>query len=201
MKNCTVIYFLFSISIACNSFGQEKNFFSKISLGTEIGAWKPNNLRTTETSFSFNFYKDNLYLGAFLVTPLKSNLFLRVTVGYYKYTENENSDQQKSILLIPILLDIKYVLISGSKISPYVSYGLGTCIGRQNNLKQLPIDNITNEKIGYGINFGTGFDFLLLKHLALGFEFRYHYLKFAKVFAFTDDYSGPKINLSLYYLF
>ena len=59
------------------------------------------------------------------------------------------------------ILDIKYLLIYGSKISPYVSYGFGTCIGHQNDFETFSVNNINSVKYGYGINFGTGFDFLL----------------------------------------
>ena len=194
MKKWALFYLFFSFILISNSIGQEKNLFNNNSLGVEFGAWKPNNLQNSKSPIKFKPSKENLYIGALFLSPLKNSLYLRTTIGYYYYVEN--SEDQKSIVLLPILFDIKYMLVSGSKISPYVSYGIGTCIGHQNNS-----DGLNNDKFGFSANLGTGFDFLISKHIALGLEFRYHYLKFSKVFVFTDDYSGLKINLTLYYLF
>ena len=46
-----------------------------------------------------------------------------------------------------------------------------------------------------------GFDFSITKKLTVAMEFRYHYVKFNQVVAFTENYSGPKISLGILYLF
>ncbi len=187
---------LFHFSLNAIASAEENKFFNKISLGAEMGTWRPNNLVKSATPITLSFKDEHFYFGFFLLTPIRSNLFARLSTGYYRYSD----DQNRSITLVPILLDIKYLLISGSPISPFVSYGFGTCIGRDDDAMLSSLDAGKNE-LGFSINFGTGFDLLLFKNLSAGIEFRYHYLKFSRVFIFTNDYSGPKINLSLFYLF
>lgn len=178
---------------------QEKNSFRKLSLGIEFGTWKPNNLRTTGTPFTLSFSPKYQYIGFFCISPVSENLHLRATLGYYNYYRRNNNASKQSIYLIPFLADLKYFLISGSRICPYVSYGVGAFIGAGSASRLFSFGK-NSQQIGYGLNLGTGFDFLVTRHIAIGLEFRYHYLKFSEVLVFTDDYSGPKINLTIFYI-
>jgi len=187
---------LFSLLFFCNGFCQDRNYFKGNSIGMEIGTWKPNYFQNKDDPFSLKITKEDLYLGFCFSTPLSSSLGLRFTFGYYNYAEDKN----KSIYLLPLLLDIKYMLVTGSSISPFVSYGIGACLGHQNKSQTETVKQ-SKDQVGYSINFGTGFDVLLFSRWILGVEFRYHYVKFSEVYIFTDDYSGPKINFNLFYLF
>ncbi len=175
--------------------------FDKLSIGLEFGTWKPNNLRTTETPFTISPSSKYFYFGSVILSPVRNNLQLRITLGYFNYFKRDETVYKKSICLIPVLADLKYLLISDSRLSPYVTYGVGLYIGDDNLSQIMSSAKNKNTAIGYGLNFGTGFDLLMTKNWALGLEFRYHYLRFSDVLIFTDDYSGPKINLTLFYLF
>ena len=175
--------------------------FDKLSIGLEFGTWKPNNLRTTDTPFTISPSSKYYYFGAFILSPIRSNLQLRVTLGYFNYYKYDEMSRKKNVFLLPALADLKYLLISDSRLSPYVSYGVGLYVGDDKASQIMESSDEKNTAIGYGINFGTGFDLLITKNWAVGLEFRYHYLRFSDVLIFTDDYSGPKINMTLFYLF
>jgi len=176
--------------------GQTRDPFDYFSLGIEYGAWHPNNLRIADKGVSLKSINENLFAGAYIIAPLKAGLSLRLTTGYFRHTSID--DRYNRIELLPILVDIKYQLLADSRITPYVSYGVGTCAAKQPT-KPSPGSG-DNFQFGLGLNLGTGFDILLLKHWAIGFEFRYHYLQFKDPLIVTDDFSGPKVNMSLYYL-
>ncbi len=167
------------------------------SLGCEWGSWKPINLQSTGKSSSFKSLNENLYISGFAVAPLSKGLLLRLTVGYFRHHAPEH--RYDTIHLFPILFDTKYQLVTESRLSPYVSYGVASCATMPDSGKFAVFNRQT--RFGFGLNFGTGFDLLLTKHWAIGCEFRYHYLQFPKTVVITNDFSGPKINFSLYYLF
>ncbi|MBN2012299.1 hypothetical protein JW960_23420 [candidate division KSB1 bacterium] len=173
--------------------GQSNDPFAYAGIGIEWGSWHPNNLRIAGHGLSLKSMNDNLYISGFALAPVANGFALRFTVGYFRHTAPDKS--YKTIELMPILLDIKYQLIAESRLSPYVSYGISSCAGQQSPKKDNEYD------LGYGLNFGTGFDLLMSRRIALGCEFRYHYLRFEKPMVITDDFSGPKVNVSLYYLF
>jgi len=189
--------FLFSLAYLQSCLATDINHGRHICVGFEIGSWRPNNLRSTEDPMAFSMSKKYLYLGALMQAPISNNLSLRLSIEHFDYS---SAGENKTIVLVPVLFDIKYILISDSPISPFVSYGAGIFIGDP-ELKKIISFEFNDKNVGYGLNFGTGFDFIISRHWFVGLEFRYHYLKFSKVVIFTDDYSGPKINLTLYYRF
>ena len=198
MKRKIFTYIICMFLIAIDCLGQNTNYLNKNSIGIEFGAWNPNNLQSSESKTSLSSIEKNIFYGGFLLTPLTKSLLFRITIGYYNFSKNNSNKINDNLTLLPLLFDIKYLLIPETRISPYVSYGIGSCLFYSSNedVSSIPIKN----RIGYSLNLGTGFDFLLTKHLAFSFEFRYHYLKFNKEIIFTDNYSGSKINLTFYYL-
>lgn len=196
-------FYILLFLIICVNFVQasDSDLFDKFSIGLEFGTWKPNNLRTTETPFTISPSSKYFYFGSFLLSPIRNNLQLRITIGHFNYYKHDEIANKKTVFLIPVLADLKYLLISDSRLSPYVSYGVGLYIGDDKFSEIIESTDQKNTAIGYGLNFGTGFDLLLTKNWALGLEFRYHYLRFSDVLIFTDDYSGPKINMTLFYMF
>ena len=201
MRNRGLYIILFLLIWLNFAHADDSGQFDKLSIGLEFGTWKPNNLRTTETPFTISRSSKYFYFGSFFLSPISSNLQLRITLGYFNYSKHEDTLQKKKVCLIPVLADLKYLLISDSRLSPYVSYGAGLYIGDDSFSQIFSSTEDKNTAIGYGLNFGTGFDLLITEKWAAGLEFRYHYLRFSDVLIFTDDYSGPKINLNLFYLF
>ncbi|MBD3289844.1 outer membrane beta-barrel protein [candidate division KSB1 bacterium] len=179
----------------------DSGMFDKMSIGLEFGTWKPNNLRSTETPFTISPASKYFYFGSSVMSPISGNLQLRTTLGYFNYHKNDETSRKKTVCLIPVLADLKYLLISDSRLSPYVSYGAGLYIGDDRFSQIFSSSEDKNTAIGYGLNFGTGFDLLITENWAAGLEFRYHYLRFSDVLIFTEDYSGPKINMTVFYLF
>jgi len=135
---------------------------------------------------------------------MSKNLILRLTGGYFYYEESNQQHEaiyrDQSIIIIPVLLDIKYMLLTETRISPYVSYGVGVNFGFENR-NHFSFLSDKYDHFTFGVNLGTGLDFLVTHHISLGIEFRYHYLEFPDNFIFTNNYSGTKINIALGYLF
>lgn len=189
----TVFIIPASVSVA-NAQSAEVSFFNRLSIGFEYGTWEPIKLRNSDDPLKLSIKGENAYAGISVIAPLHGQLHLRLSLTRFQHSEEPQAN--KTLTLYPALFDLKYSLVSESKLSPYVSYGVMVSFGRDNEASEVSIDR----ELGYGLNLGTGFDLLLLEHLALGVEFRYHYLKYNNTYVFTDDYSGPKINLGLLFL-
>jgi len=175
--------------------------FHKFGLGLEIGDWRPNNLGDDVTFALLKNSKYHPYVGVMLLKPWRWGMTFRSSLGYWKYSNNEPSPQQKTINIGSILLDLKYSILSDVMLMPYVSYGMGWFFGNQSPSNHSLFNSAGDVELGIGINVGTGFDFKVTRRLSLAIEFRYHYVKFKHVVVFTDNYSGPKISVGMIYLF
>jgi len=196
----TVLYLFFCAS---STFAQTNYYFDKVTVGGEIGNWMPNNLDYSNTLLTLNRKKESIYTAIYFQVPINKYFAFRLTGGYYYYkhaSESEENPVEKSITIFPILLDLKYFLLNDMKISPYVSYGASANFGFE-YANYSSIFGCNFDHFTFGANFGTGIDFLITRHLSVGFEFRYHYLEFAEKFIFTENYSGTKITLAICYLF
>ena len=180
---------------------QETNPFGKVSLGIEVGSWKPNNLSTDASVSPFGLEGASPYVGIFVLSPWLSSFTFRATLGFWSQGKIAALADIESVTLLPVMLDLKYQLAAPSRLSPYVSYGVAAYFGSENKVKGLQAELRRHTEMGLGVNFGAGIDLLLARHWGLGAEFRYHYAKFSKKLGLTDDYSGPKLSAGVYYLF
>ncbi|MBN1154933.1 outer membrane beta-barrel protein [candidate division KSB1 bacterium] len=198
-----VIFFLLSLLVADTAHAQPVNYFDKVSVGIELGNWVPNNISRLNTSSALKIQKEAIYTALSLQIPINSNLIFRFTGGYFYYEGLDDTGSEycnRAITITPILVDIKYLLLNDMKITPYVSYGISTNFGFEDT-DHFSFLTDKYDHFSVGINLGTGFDFLITRHLSVGLEFRYHYLEFPENFIFTNNYSGTKINIALCYLF
>jgi opacity protein-like surface antigen len=182
-------------------FPQNKPVSKEIGLGFELGNWRPNDL-DEDVSLSFvKRTKDHPYLGIIILKPWRYSLTFRSSLGYWKFCKETSSLENRKIEIVSLLLDLKYAILSDVRLLPYVSYGFGWFFGKENQPGD-PLLHLNRQwESGIGVNIGTGFDFKLTRKFFLAMEFRYHYLKFKRVIAFTDNYSGPKISFGIVYLF
>lgn len=170
-------------------------------IGAEIGIWRPNELNSEGTLSFVMKTKDHPYLGFVCMKPLRYGLTLRASPGYWKYCDDIASGEMRTIEILSVLADLKYTLLSDVRLLPYVSYGIGWFLGREKHEDDAHFNFGEASTNGIGVNVGTGFDFKLAANMYSALEFRYHYLKFNKVIAFTNNYSGAKISLALFYFF
>lgn len=173
----------------------------KFGLGIEIGDWRPNNLSDKVTFTPLKNSKHHPYVGVTLLKPWRWGMTFRSSLGFWKYCDNEPAPQNKTINIGSILLDLKYTILSDVMLMPYVSYGMGWFLGDDSHSGQFFFNSSDELELGIGINVGTGFDFKFAQKFMVNIEFRYHYVKFGRVVAFTDNYSGPKISIGMIYLF
>ncbi len=145
--------------------------------------------------------KKHPYVGILILKPWRWGMTFRSSFGYWKYCNDEPGLENITVEIGSILIDLKYSILSDVLLRPYVSYGGGWFFGNESNSGKTLFNNTRNLEMGFGINLGTGFDFQITQKIILAMEFRYHYVKFSRIVAFTDNYSGPKISLAIIYLF
>ncbi len=197
-----ILIFLLLLIPCYNGFAQNKPASSdKFGLGLEIGNWRPNDLSDKGTFAALKKTQNYPYLGIMLLKPWRWGMTFRSSLGYWKYCDDESLPITKTIEIGSILIDLKYAILSDVMLMPYVSYGMGWFFGNELKSNKYFFNKREGLELGIGINVGTGFDFKFTRKLNLAMEFRYHYVKFKRVVAFTDNYSGPKITIGMIYLF
>jgi len=192
-----VIDFLISSKILAQSESKRVKF----GLGLEFGSWRPNDLSGDVTITPLKKTGKHPYVGIIILKPWRWGMTFRSTFGYWRYCNDEPSPENMTVEIGSILVDLKYLILSDVILMPYVSYGIGWFFGAETQSNKSLFANSKQFELGIGINVGTGFDFNITKKLNLAMEFRYHYVKFNRVVAFTDNYSGPKISLGIIYQF
>lgn len=180
---------------------QDPNSAARFGVGAEFGVWRPNDLSDDITLSFLKQSKDHPYIGFVILKPWRYGLTLRTSPGYWKYADDKIPGETQTIEILSCLVDLKYELLSDVRLLPYVSYGIGWFLGREKEEGECHFKFGDASDVGLGVNVGTGFDFKLATKIYTSLEFRYHYIKFNKVIAFTNNYSGAKVSLALYYLF
>ncbi|MDZ7263234.1 MAG: outer membrane beta-barrel protein [candidate division KSB1 bacterium] len=183
------------------SYGQSNGLQPHFGLGFEIGTWRPTELNADMSLSILKGTAEHPYLGLSVFTSWSSGFSLRPSVGYWRYCLESTPSEASRIQIISLLLDLKYSLLSDVRLSPYVSYGMGLFFGQETQPGIALSRFDKGWEAGAGINVGTGFDIHLTSSIFLAMEFRYHYLKFKQALAVTNNYSGPKISLGVFYLF
>ncbi len=182
------------------SYGQSSALQPQVGLGLEIGTWRPTELNADMSLSILKGTTEHPYIGLSFFTSWNSGLTLRPSLGYWRYSLESAASGASRIQIISLLLDLKYSLLSEVRLVPYVSYGIGLFFG-QDTRPAVTLSRLQEAwEAGAGINVGTGFDISVTPRLFFALEFRYHYLKFKQALALTNNYSGPKINLGVFYL-
>jgi len=177
---------------------QQYDFSGKVGLGFTIGRWQPQNLQSETTIPIFsNVPNARPYLGIFLSSHWRGSLALRNSIGIWTQKRLEELADVKSVTIIPVGIGLKHQLVLANRLSPFVSYEFGVYFGIENS-GSTPTYRQTH--IGYGFEGGAGFDFFLTERWGTALEFQYQYVRFGQRVGSTDDYSGPKASLRLYYL-
>jgi len=201
MRSAIFIALFFLMSFHSGIAQNQSAASHKFGLGLELGDWRPSNLSDKATFTPLKSSKYHPYVGLTLLKPWRWGMTFRSSLGFWKYCDNEPSPQKKTITIGSILLDLKYTILSDVMLMPYVSYGMGWFFGNEATAGQSFFKSSDEIELGIGINVGTGFDFKFAQKFIANIEFRYHYVKFSRVVAFTDNYSGPKISIGMIYLF
>lgn len=189
------------LSIVPATFAQSNALQPRLGLGFEIGTWRPTELNTDMSLSILKGTAEHPYIGLSFFTSWNSGLTLRPSLGYWRYCLEPSASEKSRIEIISLLLDLKYSLLSDVRLAPYVSYGMGLFFGQDSRPAETLLHSKAAWEAGAGINIGTGFDIIATSRLFLAMEFRYHYLKFKRTLAVTNNFSGPKISLGIFYLF
>ncbi len=182
--------------ISDESCAQTKKAGKNVGVGFEIGQWLPSSLYSNP-DLALKEVPKKPYAGLILLKALKHDFFFRSSLGYWKYDEELNMSAEKCVRIIPVLFDLKYLLLTEVLVQPYVSYGAGMFFGSESKSKKEIYNFQTASEMGIGISLGTGFDFQLSENLTIELEFRYLYVKFNHYLVFTESYSGPKVNMAV----
>lgn len=195
-----VILFICFINTGEN-YAQEKNKRPRFGLGLEVGQWIPANLDYEPDLSSLKDVQRNPYIGIMVQKPWRFGLTFRSSGGIWKYSEDKNTADEKSLVIASILFDLKYSLLSDVLVNPYVVYGAGWFLGSECANDPGSLKFRGDSEVGLGVTFGAGFDFQITKTLLLAIEFKYHYVKLTHPVVFTENYSGPKISFAAFFNF
>ncbi len=179
---------------------KESKYFGRAALGIEIGSWKPNTL-SDKSAFPFGVEGASPFLNVFVTSPQLGDWTLRGSFGYWAQANIQNRESLYSANVVMFLLDLKERILSESRLTPFVSYGISFSLGSESPVNSKFRKLSRDYETGYGVNVGAGFDLLIFKNWALTMEFCYHYIAFNRTVGLTDDYSGPKINAGFFYTF
>ncbi len=173
----------------------------KFGIGLELGQWVPSSLNSDPELASLESVQNKPYLAFTFLKPLKYDFAFRSSAGIWKYFEEDTAANNGCVRIVSFLFDVKYTLLSEVFVQPFVSYGAGMFFGF-NGDSDKTLFNISGEsEMNVGFNVGAGFDFHFTDKISLELEFRYHYIKYNKVVVYTDNFSGPKVNIAVLYFF
>jgi opacity protein-like surface antigen len=191
--NITLTFFVVA------AFATAGNGFSHPGLGVDVGIWKPSSLDSYPSQPLKNIDGASPYLGASLTLPIFKSTTVRASLMQWQQKDLLEVNLS-SVTLRQLAVDLKYILLPQSTISPYACYGAAAIWSRELP-ENSPETTAPLDRAGWGFDVGAGIDFLLRQHWALGVEYQYIYAIFAKRVGLTDNYSGPKFTLRLILLF
>lgn len=205
MKRLQKILFFYLFIVTLNPLStltaKDSKYFGKTALGLEIGTLKPNSLKADKSALPFGVEGASPFVIAFITSPQLGDWTLRASFGYWAQANIQHHEQLHSANLVMFMLDLKERILSESRLTPFVSYGVSFSLGSESAVNKKFRKLTSDYETGYGVNVGAGFDLYIYKNWALTMEFCYHYIVFNRTVGLTDDYSGPKINAGFFYTF
>ena len=187
-----------AVPTAAISAEKERSPFDRFSIGIEAGAWKPNDLTSKPVLVPVGVDDATIFSRLIFNTPRLADWNLRFSVGFWGQRGIDDLPEIGSVSIFMLMLDLKERIIPDLRLTPFVSYGVSVFWGaeypEQRDFKLFE----TAGEVGYGVNVGAGFDFILFPSLVLTTEFSYHYVRFNRIIGYSDDYSGPKVQAGFY---
>lgn len=178
-----------------------KNYFGRPSLGISVGSWKPIDLDRSTSVSILPVRRTSPFCELFFISPWLKNLAIRFGMGYWQQTDLPEQAEVQSVLIIPLSIDIKYQMLPQTRLSPYASYGVTFYYGTENPKTNFPRRIAETAELALGFNVGAGLDYSISRRWAIGSEFQYLYVRMPHLVGQTDNYSGPKITVRIFYLF
>ncbi|MBN2090367.1 hypothetical protein JW964_12210 [candidate division KSB1 bacterium] len=197
-STCLLIFLSTSVLI---TMAKESRYFGRTAVGFEIGSWKPNSLKADKSALPFGVEGASPFLVVFITSPQLGDWTLRGSCGYWAQANIQNRENLHSANVVMLMVDLKERILSESRLTPFVSYGISFSLGSESPVNKKFRQLSKDYETGYGVNVGAGFDLSIFKNWALTMEFCYHYIVFNRTVGLTDDYSGPKINAGFFYTF
>ncbi len=169
-----------------------------MSIAVELGNWQPHSLNDDPRFDTFGAAGATPFWGLAFCVPVKRDLGLCLSVGYWSLKDLERIESVHSLTLHPITIDMKYWFIPDNRLSAYVSYGGGIWWGVENETSPFG-PKFREARSGWGASLGAGFDLVVFRNMGLGLAFQYHYVRFQKPLGGVSDFSGPKIMGQVFY--
>lgn len=186
--------FLFSADMQAKS--------KKNKIGIIVGQWQPNLLKDEKPASVFHGTANSTpYWAINYDRSLWGEIGLHFSIGSWAHLFEE-PEKSSTLIITPIEIGIEHNLISNSNISPYVLYGSGILLGKENNgdkLKSLHFGSFANT--GFCLFLLTGLRFTPSDFVDFDLNFGYSYAKFPNTVGSLEDYSGVRATLGLNYLF
>ena len=166
----------------------KEHFYSQISSGYSI--WKPMSLDANQSNPFQKISSTSTSMHVNVIMKILSNHALRT--GYFRWKQNgAGTENFEQVLLHHLSLDFMSLVIPESPVSPYVSYGISTVFYKQ--------DSNPLFQTGPGYQVGAGLYLHFHRRIALTSEYQFIYLMLPQNIGQTNNYSGPKLSVSLHF--
>lgn len=199
-KMLTGVLIITFLLVSPGAQGGEKVIPQRAGLGLEIGNWQPHRLNDDPSFTDFGAAGATPFYALSMTLPIKSDLGIRLSAGYWSLHELAETDKVHSLTLHPLCLDLKYWLVPNYRLSTYVMYGGGVYWGVENETTPFG-DKLHTAIAGWGANLGAGIDFALSRGVGIGLIFQYHLVRFREPLGGVDDFSGAKVGAALNWYF
>ncbi len=169
-------------------------------LALQTGIWKPSVIDREPSQPFTPVDGAGMCWGGSLFSPQLGGFTLRLSGWQWQQKDVAAAVTLDKVVLRHLALDLKYQLLGGVAIRPYVAYG-GALVFAREEAASVPAPNAGFAHLGYALNIGAGVDFLLLRHWGLSAEYQYLYADMDKTVGLTSRYSGPKLTFSILLLY
>ncbi len=176
-----------------------KNFWGYGSLALEVGVWKPSAIDPHPSKPFANLEGADPLTGVSVVSPTLWGCAIQLSTLHWQQ-KITTPEADLSIYLRQIQIDFKHPLVSHSRISPFVTYGVILFWSKQSQ-NDLSSEQVKFAYEGLGANVATGVDFALSRHFGIAAEYQYIYAEFREKIGLTSHYSGPKLAAKLLIFF
>jgi hypothetical protein len=195
-KRCCLLLIVLSMAGPGALFlaAQNADMSRHVIISFETGSWQPHSLNDEPRFNTFGEAGATPYFGLGLLMPLGGTAGIRFSAGYWSLRDLNEVEHVHSLVLYPISLDIKYWFGPDFPLTAYVIYGAGIYWGVENET------SIKKARGGWGARLGAGIDLALFAKMGLGLSFEYLYVHFKNNLGGVNDFSGPKVSITVFYI-
>jgi len=163
--------------------------FGRTGIGVQAGIWKPSSLDRDPSNPLAAIQGSGSSFGVQATTPVWQGFALQLSA--WTWQRSAGADRAKTCL-VHLSGDLKNLLLSQTRLQPYVIYGAALISGKEENGRF--------NQIGLSVNCGAGFDLQVHPRFILSLEYQYLYVILNHRHSQSPDYSGPKLTAKFAFL-